>query len=131
MTVLGNVPRLTFLQIFDEFKSGAEHENETYALPGGTPCSQHKLRSSDQRQVFPIEELINFELPSKPVMDFLLKTYFDSVHWFMLIVHEPTFRQSYELISRTRQAPRHKMSFLVLLMVLLAMGGKLLSIRSI
>lgn len=64
------------------------------------------------------------DLPSRDVTDSLLETYINSVHWFMMVFHEPSFRLDYEMIMASRKAPRRKTSFVILLMMVLAMGGK-------
>ena len=68
--------------------------------------------------------MIDLELPPKHTTDFLVETFLNSVHWFMTVFHEPTFRRNYEKIMITRAAPRRKSGFVVLLMMVLTIGCK-------
>ncbi|KAM0202659.1 hypothetical protein ACHAQI_010754 [Fusarium lateritium] len=72
----------------------------------------------------PINQILGFDLPSKPVSDHLINVYFESVHWFMVLFHEPSFRQRYDALMVAGQASLSDTSFLVCLMVLLAIGAR-------
>lgn len=66
------------------------------------------------------------ELPPVAVVDALLDTYFDAVHWFMLILHENSFR---EQARRTMEKASSDLTaedaeFTTLLMMVLAFGAQ-------
>lgn len=67
-------------------------------------------------------DLIGIELPAKAIVDRLLDVYFFTVHWFSLVVHEPTFRQRYESIVTFGRARPTDKPFLVLLLMVLVMS---------
>ena len=69
--------------------------------------------------MIPLLELIGVEFPPKHVADFLLDTYLESVHWFMVVFHEPSLRVDYEKIMHAKAAPKRKLGLVVLLMVIL------------
>ncbi|KFY76843.1 hypothetical protein V499_03621 [Pseudogymnoascus sp. VKM F-103] len=110
-------------EVFDEFQHESP-ENDNFALPGGTPNTKNQSSCSTSDRQVPIAMLLGIDLPQKKVTDFLLNKYIDSVHWFMMVFHEPTFREEYEEITRSRQAPPSRLGFVVLLAVISAMGAR-------
>lgn len=74
-----------------------------------------------------ILELVGVELPPKEVSDLLLESYFASVHWFMMLFHETTFRAKYEALTSSRTAGPDQMNEVLLLLVVLAIGAKYVS----
>ncbi|KAF4953429.1 hypothetical protein FSARC_12398 [Fusarium sarcochroum] len=72
----------------------------------------------------PIHEIIGISLPPKAVVDALVDSYFDSVHWFMVLFHEPSFRRRCEIIMASGTAGAHDSPFLVVLMLVLAIGAR-------
>lgn len=93
-------------------------ERATFAIPGGdsgaTPRSTETL--------YQVNDLIGVDLPAKATMDRLLDVYFFTVHWFSLVVHEPTFRQRYERIITSGRARTSDRPFLLLLLMVLVMS---------
>lgn len=71
--------------------------------------------------------MLDMELPSTEVCDFLVDTYFDSVHWFMLVLHEPSFRRQYKELILSGRASQSEMRFVALVMLILAMGARYVS----
>jgi hypothetical protein len=61
-------------------------------------------------------------LPSEAVMVIFLKEYFTSVHWFSLVIYEPTFRPLFDEV-RTGSAPPSRRPFLLLLSTVLGLGA--------
>lgn len=51
-----------------------------------------------------------------------LQEYFESVHWFSLVIYEPTFRPNFDAV-RTGTAHPSQRSFLLLLSVILGLGA--------
>lgn len=70
----------------------------------------------------PVHELIGFDLPDPQICDVLVETYFFAVHWFALVIYEPKFRAQYQRIVTTRYACRSEYGFLLLLLMVLALG---------
>ncbi|RMY14415.1 hypothetical protein D0868_01461 [Hortaea werneckii] len=62
------------------------------------------------------------ELPSESVMVSLLEEYFNSVHWFSLVIYEPRFRLAFNAIRKERAHPSQRI-FLLLLSVVLGLGA--------
>lgn len=60
--------------------------------------------------------------PSEPVMVSLLEEYFNSVHWFSLVIYEPRFRMAFNAIRRERAHPSQRI-FLLLLSAVLGLGA--------
>lgn len=71
---------------------------------------------------YPVSELIGIELPPRPACDKLLDIYFVTVHWFSLVVYEPTFRKRYEAIISSGSARSADRPFLLLLVMVLVMS---------
>ena len=71
-----------------------------------------------------MHEIMGMQLPPRHVTDYLVNRYFDSVHWFMMIFHKPSFMANYHRAMSTRMVPRSEIGFIVLLMMVLAMGGE-------
>jgi hypothetical protein len=73
-----------------------------------------------------VRDIIGIELPPKDVIDLLFDSYIKSVHWFMLLFHEPSCRQRYNTILSTGMASPEDVRFLVQLMLVLAIGARYL-----
>lgn len=87
-------------------------------MPGG---SRAGTQFDDQSLIV---DLIGIDLPEKEVSDFLLETYFASVHWFMMVFHEPTFMNRYKEMIVSRRAHRSQLRQISLLLLVLAMGAR-------
>lgn len=108
-------------QIFNRFEGGSECENETFALPGGSESSvPHPPQDHDVL----LRDMIGMNLPPRHVTDFLIDTYMNSVHWFMMVFHEPTFMADYRSVVTTGVVSQSKVGFVVLLLMVLTIGGK-------
>lgn len=66
--------------------------------------------------------MIGIDLPPKTTCDALIDAYFFTIHWFSLVVHEPTFRKRYQAISTSGMARATDRPFLLLLLMLLALS---------
>ena len=93
----------------------------TFAIPGG---DSNRTLGSDSRgeTLLPISQVLNVDLPSREVCDALVDIYFYTVHWFSLILYEPTFRQRYTTIMDREKAYPTDRAFLLLLLMVLVMG---------
>jgi hypothetical protein len=77
----------------------------------------------------PILSVLGCSLPPEGIMRMLLEEYFESVHWFSLVIYEPKFRAQFESIcdghARLSQKP-----FLLLLSTILGIAAWYCSKRS-
>lgn len=69
-----------------------------------------------------MRDLIGIDLPPKRTCDALVDAYFYTVHWFSLVVHEPTFRKRYQVVSTSGLARATDQPFLLLLLMVLALS---------
>lgn len=90
----------------------------TFAIPGG----DFRARRESVDGYYSISDLIDVDLPPKSSTDDLLDVYFYTVHWFSLVVYEPTFRRRCHDITSTGVARSTDRPFLLLLLMVLVMG---------
>ncbi|KAL4925642.1 Zn(II)2Cys6 transcription factor [Aspergillus undulatus] len=98
-------------------------EEATSAIPGyqaSTNVARPQTSAIGQR--FPIASILGQPLPPAETMYLLLEDYFDAVHWFSLVIYEPTFRRNLRSIAEGYAHPSQK-SFLILLAAVLGMGA--------
>ncbi|KAF2105356.1 fungal-specific transcription factor domain-containing protein [Lophiotrema nucula] len=91
------------------------------AIPGGD-LSNVQTSRHDRMQRRPIASVIGYSLPTTEVMATLIEEYFDSVHWFSLVIFEPRFRSKFESVRDGLAFPSQK-SFLLLLSSILGMAA--------
>ena len=106
------------VQVLRHRASDHGSERATFAIPGG----DSSVRSSAQENCRSVRDLIGIDLPSKPACDTLVDAYFFTIHWFSLVLHEPTFRKRYEAISKSGLARPTDRPFLLLLLMVLALS---------
>ncbi|KAJ5766174.1 uncharacterized protein N7511_003790 [Penicillium nucicola] len=70
-------------------------------------------------------------LPPRPVADYLIAVYFNTVHWFVVVVHEGNFLHNYrEMIDLYARDERlipngdESFTFALLILTIVAMGGR-------
>ncbi|KAL4938787.1 hypothetical protein BDV06DRAFT_214827 [Aspergillus oleicola] len=98
-------------------------EEATSAIPGYQASTNvARPRSAAIGQRFPIASILGQQLPPPETMYSLLEDYFDAVHWFSLVIYEPTFRRNLQSIADGFAHPSQK-SFLILLAVVLGIGA--------
>ncbi|KAL2837188.1 fungal-specific transcription factor domain-containing protein [Aspergillus pseudoustus] len=98
-------------------------QQATSAIPGyqaSTSVANPKTATVGQR--YPIFSILGQQLPSTETIYMLLEEYFDAVHWFSLVIYEPTFRRSLLSVADGYAHPSQK-PFLILLAVVLGMGA--------
>ena len=71
-----------------------------------------------------LTELIGMKLPPRQIIYFLLDNYLNSVHWFVIVFHEPTLREELDQIVTSGSVQKSRLSFLTLILVILVMGAK-------
>jgi hypothetical protein len=94
----------------------------TSAIPGGDIYGKQAAIRHDRAHRRPVSSIIGYTLPSAEVMRLLLEDYFDSVHWFSLVIYEPRFRPKFESVLDGMAYTSQK-TFLLLLSVVLGMGA--------
>lgn len=104
------------LKEFDSSKSTVQ--GAAYALPGGKRLDD--VGSCEGRLV---SELMGVSLPPAPLMRFLIDTYFRSIHWFMVMLHEPTVRAQFHQVEATGVAPGSRRAPAAILILVLIIGA--------
>ncbi len=94
----------------------------TSAIPGGIAHEGNQGPRPDRVQRRPTEIILGYPLPSSDIMRMLVEEYFDTVHWFSLVIFEPRFRPKFEAVQDGQAQPSQK-GFLLLLSVVLGMGA--------
>lgn len=74
------------------------------------------------KKLVPVSQILGVDLPPRHTCDALIDAYFQTVHWFSLVVYEPKFRVRYHHIMENREADITDQPFLMLLLMVLAMG---------
>ncbi|KAJ4265272.1 hypothetical protein NW762_004557 [Fusarium torreyae] len=96
-------------------------EQQTSAIPdGGCGTRTPITRTSGQR--LPISTILGGRFPEQNEIDSLLEDYFESVHWFSLVIYEPTFRKRLNSVKDGFALPAEA-PFLTLLSVVLCMAA--------
>lgn len=99
--------------------------NNTSALPGGG--SRPSRDSDDQvneRGAPLISHFNGLVLPSRQICDFLLQSYWKSVHWFMMIFDRSSLEKQYEDIMGKQIVTPRQNGVAVLLLMVLALGAR-------
>ncbi|RGP78258.1 fungal zn2-cys6 binuclear cluster domain-containing isoform 1 [Fusarium longipes] len=109
------------LKIFNQHQLGLNCDNATFALPGGSGSA---ASSPYQARAATLRDLVGFDMPPRHVTDFLIDTYFKSVHWFMMVLDEPSFRENYKRIIVSGAAFQSELAFVTLLMMVLAIASR-------
>lgn len=94
----------------------------TSAIPGGDVYGKQTVSRLDRAQRKPVASIIGYPLPSAEVVRLLLVEYFNAVHWFSLVIYEPSFHTKFESVA-DGMAHASQKSFLLLLSVVLGMGA--------
>jgi hypothetical protein len=109
--------------MFKSHSSPVGIEDTTDAIPAGT---KRTVTSASQRQrLLQVSDVIGgMPLPPQHIIDFLFAKYLESVHWFMLVFHQPSLQAEMNEIVTTGLVPRHRIPFLVLVLLILGMGAR-------
>ncbi|KAI0168665.1 putative C6 transcription factor [Pestalotiopsis sp. NC0098] len=92
------------------------------AIPGGDIYGKRAAIRPDRTQRRPIKSIIGYQMPPLDVMCTLLEEYFDTVHWFSLVVYEPIFRSKFQSVQDGLAYPSQR-PFLLLLSTVLGMAA--------
>lgn len=75
----------------------------------------------------PVADLIGISLPSLDVVNALLDSYRESVHWYIRVFHEPSLRARLQPIAETGLASRQQRPLLLLALIVLVIGARFIS----
>ncbi|KAE8394468.1 hypothetical protein BDV23DRAFT_190068 [Aspergillus alliaceus] len=99
--------------------------DNTTALPGANMIaaqSSNRMRQEGKKSlatVFP-----GLSLPPRVYCDFLIEAYRTSVHWFMMLFHQPTFEKEYTEIMDTQAIAPRQLGIAVLILMVFVMGAR-------
>ncbi|KAH6651566.1 fungal-specific transcription factor domain-containing protein [Truncatella angustata] len=100
----------------------------TSAIPDGE-LETHTPQISNDNQRLPISSILNCQFPGEETIRALVEDYFDTVHWFSLIIYEPHFRKRLATVQ-CGYAYSSDTPFILLLCVMLSMGAWYRSART-
>ncbi|KAI7970678.1 hypothetical protein EIK77_003078 [Talaromyces pinophilus] len=134
-----------FVQAFEFHNSTTPDASMTTAMPGGqepqeseipaaitkTGPRRRPLNPSQEGSICVTTELLSL-LPPRETAALLVDTYFDRIHWFMLIFHQQDFRQKWPMLYDTpledivaaNPNPAIISTFLVVIAIALQYTGK-------
>ncbi|KAJ3544629.1 hypothetical protein NM208_g2960 [Fusarium decemcellulare] len=96
-------------------------EYTTSAIPdGGSRPRPHQGKVDDKRMPIPV--IMGGRFPEREMVNLLLEDYFQTVHWFSLVVYEPKFRQCLSAFDDGHALPSDE-PFLALLSMMLCMAA--------
>ncbi|CAJ0555379.1 Ff.00g054440.m01.CDS01 [Fusarium sp. VM40] len=96
-------------------------DHSTSAIPdGGYGTRTPQKRAGDRR--IPISTIMGSRFPDQEKICSLLESFFESVHWFSLVIYEPKFRQRLQSIQDGYAYPSEA-PFLTLLSMILCMAA--------
>ncbi|KAJ5099089.1 hypothetical protein N7532_006090 [Penicillium argentinense] len=99
--------------------------NNTSALPGGTSVDSPYLATGQMMGKTSLSSHFpGLCLPSRPVCDFLLQSYWRSVHWFMMLFYKPSFEREYRQIVDNQYVTARQKGTAVLILMVLAIGAR-------
>ncbi|KAK3179830.1 hypothetical protein K4F52_008747 [Lecanicillium sp. MT-2017a] len=102
-----------------------EIRHDTSALPGG-----HKELGGATWGRHHWRQLVDMELPDDATLTSLVNKFFLSVDWFMMVFHEPSFRERYEALLRSEHVLYREGNFLWLAMLVVALGAHYTAVSS-
>lgn len=112
---------LTGPKILNRTISASAAQRETSAIPGGF-STRPPTGGSSLPKLVPVSELLGISLPPRPLCDELVDVYFQTVHWFSLVLYEPKFRPRYVSLMDSGMARSTDRPFLLLILMVLVMG---------
>ncbi|KAK9452438.1 fungal-specific transcription factor domain-containing protein [Dipodascopsis uninucleata] len=134
-------------EVFEKYDSDKLlNSSDLSAFPGSAPhgirggkgfgVDEFDFCSKDQISVFPWKytrsttSKLLLTLPPKPVMDYCISIYFNTVHWFVTVIHEVRFEERCNEVLHNSTSPEKMLSdsdeeftFVLLMITVVAMGG--------
>lgn len=74
--------------------------------------------------VGPPWSLVTIKCPSQPLLEAMIDAYFERMHWFTLIFHEPSFRRAAQNILSRTSWQRHELGHVLACLTVAAIGLK-------
>ncbi|KAF4958974.1 hypothetical protein FSARC_10877 [Fusarium sarcochroum] len=96
-------------------------EQQTSAIPDGGCGARTSITRAPQLRL-PISTILGGRFPEQNEIDSLLEDYFESVHWFSLVIYEPRFRKQLQSVKDGYALPAEA-PFLTLLSMVLSMAA--------
>ncbi|RBQ86239.1 hypothetical protein FVER53263_20294 [Fusarium verticillioides] len=96
-------------------------QQQCSAIPDGAFGTRTPLARSSEKRL-PISAILGGRFPEESDIDSLLEDYFESVHWFSLVIYEPKFRKRLIAIKDGYAYPSEA-QFLTLLSIILCMAA--------
>ncbi|KAF7960070.1 hypothetical protein EAE96_001669 [Botrytis aclada] len=123
MSTIGLTSKLFHIHKQESINSLAESYS-TNAIPGGDFVNtQNKDRQTVESvsldSLFP-----GFTFPPRSVCDFLVESYKNSVHWFMMLFHEASFESEYKEVMDSQAASPRQLGSVVLFLMVFTMGAR-------
>lgn len=111
----------TFETVNEVFRQRAEASSLSHAadaIPGG-----QRSAAVQQRQI-PLSDVLGIELPEPHIVNFLVDTYMNSVHWFMSVIHGPSLRRTAATMMANGSIVESRQLFPILIVVIMAMAAR-------
>ncbi|THV53860.1 hypothetical protein BGAL_0040g00210 [Botrytis galanthina] len=123
MSTIGLTSKLFHIHKQESINSLVESYS-TNAIPGGDFVN---TQSKDRQTVesVSLDSLFpGFAFPPQPICDFLVESYRNSVHWFMLLFHEASFESEYKELMDSQAASPRQLGSAVLVLMVFTMGAR-------
>ncbi|KAK5442696.1 hypothetical protein LTS15_010903 [Exophiala xenobiotica] len=108
-------------QIFKEHNPQGAIHHTSAAIPGGSPEARI---STGGVQYLRVSDIVGEDLPPFHVIDVTLEAYANAVHWFMLLIHEPSLRTEIQNFKTTGFVRADRVPSLILAILVIAVGAK-------
>ncbi|KAK7906260.1 hypothetical protein LTR67_000986 [Exophiala xenobiotica] len=108
-------------QIFKEHNPQGAIHHTSAAIPGGSPEARI---STSGVQYLRVSDIVGEDLPPFHVIDVTLEAYANAVHWFMLLIHEPSLRNEIQNFKTTGYVRADRVPSLILAILVIAVGAK-------
>jgi hypothetical protein len=106
--------------MFEKYNSASGVRSNADAIPDGSPSQKN---SPNTMRRVPISDLIGMDLPPRQTINLLLDCYLKYIHWFILVIHEPTLKTKLDEIMTSGTIQPTRLSSLALILVILAFGS--------
>ncbi|KIW21614.1 hypothetical protein PV08_02194 [Exophiala spinifera] len=108
-------------KIFKEHNPQGTIHHTSAAIPGGSP--EARTHNSEVQYLL-VSDVVGEDLPPSEIIDLALDAYTRAVHWFMLMLHLPTFRAEMQTFQGTGYVRADRVPSLVLVILVIAVGAK-------
>ncbi len=110
------------LQLLQGSESLSGRLPESEAIPAVVP--DHNSTVVINEKMIPIAKLLGCNLPPTEATIMLFDVFINSVHWFMMVFHEPSLRAEIDSMLATGCTAESNLSTVVLILVVLLIGTK-------